>query len=125
MRTTSVGRYLIYGLIDPRNRSLRYIGKTHKRREVRLQEHIQAATEKQSPVYKWIGELLDKGLTPEIFILERVPKEQDWRLAERFHIEKWRSCKDISFPYIHPPQTIKSTTTRIDSAELTNVAAGG
>lgn len=38
-----VGRNLIYGLIDPRDRCLKYVGKTHKRRELRLAEHIMKA----------------------------------------------------------------------------------
>lgn len=47
-----VGRYLIYGLIDPRDSSLRYVGKTHKRRERRLAEHVARAVEGRSePVY--------------------------------------------------------------------------
>lgn len=39
-----VGRHLIYGLLDPRDLALRYVGKTHMRREHRLARHIERAT---------------------------------------------------------------------------------
>ena len=74
MPTVKPSRFLIYGLIDPRTRCLRYIGKTHKRRELRLKEHIEAAEDGEtSYVYNWIRELLTSGYIPEIFVLERVP----------------------------------------------------
>ena len=124
--TTPPGRYLIFGLIDSRNGYLRYVGKTHKRREVRLLEHIEAAEEgRGSPVYDWIREVLGAGCKPEIFILERVPGEGDWREAERRQIAFWRNPGAIQFPYDHPPQTQHSKTTRIYFADLTNVLEGG
>lgn len=50
-----VGRYLIYGLLDPYELCLRYVGKTHKRREIRLKEHIEdALSGSTSPVHQWI-----------------------------------------------------------------------
>lgn len=67
-----VGRYLIYGLVDPVDRGLRYIGKTHKRREWRLDEHIKHAVENdQRPVYHWIRSLLLNNEQPEIFVLKK------------------------------------------------------
>jgi len=119
-------RFLIYGLIDPRDRCLRYVGKTHKRREIRLSEHIEAAREGQSSrVYRWIRGLLKLDLVPEIFVLERVPGTDDWGEAERRNIAFWRDPKDIDFPYTHPPQTPKSKPTLIHSAKLTNIHEGG
>ena len=124
--TRSPGRYLIYGLVDPRTRCLRYVGKTHKRRELRLREHIESAEEGEaSPVYYWIRQMLDAGCEPAIFVLERVPGDGDWREAERRQIAFWRNPIAIEFPHDHPPQTPKSTTTRICSVDLTNVSDGG
>jgi hypothetical protein len=121
-----VGRYLIYGLIDPRNRSLRYIGKTHKCREWRLSEHIQHARDGDlRPVYGWIRELLAHGLEPEIFVWRRVPADADWRIAEKEAITFWRDVDSIIFPYVHPPQTSKSMKTIIRSVSLLNVTGGG
>ncbi|MFZ2889814.1 hypothetical protein [Sulfuricurvum sp.] len=120
-----VGRYLIYGLIDPRDRSLCYIGKTHKRREWRLAEHINHALENdQRPVYDWIRELLIENLEPEIFVWKKISPDLSWRDAEKEAIVFW---KNISFelPYIHPPQTKKSSATEIQRVCLLNATNGG
>ena len=121
-----VGRYLIYGLLDPRNNSLRYIGKTHKRREWRLAEHIEHAKDNdQRPVYNWVRELLDSGIEPYIFIWRRIPPEHDWREAEKQAISFWSNPKEIEFPYIHPPQTPKSERVIIRRVQLENATSGG
>jgi hypothetical protein len=121
-----VGRYLIYGLIDPRDRCLRYIGKTHKRRELRLAEHIGLATEgRGAPVYEWIRSLLGESLEPEIFVLERVAPGGDWASAEQSAISRWRGWPPGALPYIHPPQTPKSQPVRIEAVHLVNVRSGG
>jgi hypothetical protein len=121
-----VGRNLIYGLVDPCDNCLRYIGKTHKRRENRLSEHVEAALEGSPlPVHQWIRGLLACGLSPEIFILERTPPELDWRWAEIAAIERWRNWQENRLPYTHPPQTWKSMPTLIEKVELLNIAAGG
>ncbi len=121
-----VGRYLIYGLIDPRDDSLHYIGKTHKRREWRLAEHIQLARDGDSrPVYGWIRSLLEAGIEPEIFVWQRVPADADWRLAEKNAIAFWSTPEKIPFPYVHPPQTPKSIEILIRSVQLENATEGG
>ena len=126
MKMTRVGRYLIYGLLDPRDNSLRYIGKTHKRREWRLAEHIECARENDKrPVYDWIRELLHAGLEPAIFVWRRIPPENDWREEERKAISFWSHPHDIEFPYTHPPQTPKSKTVIIKRAQLENLTDGG
>lgn len=122
----SVGRYLIYGLVDPRNRCLRYVGKTHKRREIRLAEHIlRASLGRRAPVYEWIRSLQAEGLAPEIFVLERVPATASWRMAEREAISRWQQWPESELPYAHPPQTPKSQAVEIKSVSILNVQAGG
>jgi hypothetical protein len=117
---------LIYGLIDPRDRCLRYIGKTHKRREWRLAEHLESAQQCSSaPVHKWIRELQSIWKEPEIFVLARIPKEASWQQAEREEIARWLAWPDTNLPYIHPPQTPKSVETEIFSVSLLNVQSGG
>lgn len=119
-------RFLIYGLVDPRNRCLRYIGKTHKRRELRLQEHLEAARGgRTSYVYTWIRELLASDHLPEIFVVERISGDCSWEEAGRRQIEFWREPAEVQFPYTHPPQTRKSMSTIIHSANLTNIHEGG
>jgi len=119
-------RFLIYGLLDPRDRSLRYIGKTHKRRELRLQEHLEAARRgKTSYVYNWRRELLESDRLHEIFVVERIPGDCSWEEAERCQIRFLRDPAGVKFPYTHPPQTRKSMPTIIHSVTLTNIHEGG
>lgn len=120
------GRYLIYGLLDPRDEALRYIGKTHKRREIRLAEHIEAAREGDTwPLHNWIRELMDADAEPVIFVLERIPGSASWQEAEKKAIATWREWPDGELPHVHPPQTPKSRTITIRSVDLLNVRAGG
>ncbi len=103
-----VGRYLIYGLIDPRDRGLKYIGKTHKRKEWRLAEHVKQAVENDKrPVYNWLRELLKLNIEPEIFVWQRISATDNWREAEKEAIAFWRQDNQVEFPYIHPAQTEK------------------
>jgi len=121
-----VGRYLIYGLIDPRNSCLRYVGKTHKRREIRLAEHVEDAAEGGSrPVHEWIRDLLASGCKPEIFVLARVSANSDWASAEKLAIARWREWPEQQLPYSHPPQTPKSHEVEIHCVRLLNVRSGG
>ena len=118
-------RALIYGLVDPRNRHLRYIGKTHKRRELRLREHIEAARAGEvAYVYNWVRQLLAVNIEPEIFVLERVAPASKWQQAERQQISRW-SESPPQFPYLHPPQTPKSEPVEILGVKLTNIRPGG
>jgi hypothetical protein len=97
-------------MLDPRDLSLHYIGKTHKRREWRLQEHIEHAQEGvERPVYDWIRSLLQSGIEPEIFVWRRIPADADWRQAEKDAIAFWSSpesivCKRFINPTFSPGQ---------------------
>ncbi|WFE68400.1 hypothetical protein P8S54_09330 [Thiomicrospira sp. R3] len=120
-----VGRYLIYGLIDPRDRALYYIGKTHKRREWRLAEHIKHALENdQRPVYEWVRALLLEHLEPEIFVWKKISPDSSWREAEKEAISFWKNYSS-ELPYAHPPQTKKSKPTEIKRIALLNATNGG
>ncbi len=72
----------IYGLFDPRNYRLRYIGKANNPK-ARLSSHIHwARTSKRNQHnYNWIKQLLREGLRPELEILEEVPIDK-WEEAE-------------------------------------------
>lgn len=126
MKGPRVGRYLIYGLMDPRDRCLCYVGKTHKRRELRLAEHIERALDgSTAPVHQWIRELTVLGLSPEVFVLERVPPDLEWGEAERRLIKQWRDWPNEKLPYVHPPQTPKSVEVTIGRVDLRNIRNGG
>jgi hypothetical protein len=121
-----VGRYLIYGLLDPRDHCLRYVGKTHKRRELRLAEHMTRAAEgHRAPVCDWIRTLQNERLAPDIFVLERIAEAADWRLAERYWLSRCRVWAASDLPYLHPPQTPKSVEVPIARVHLLNVRDGG
>lgn len=74
----------IYGLIDPRDGKIRYVGKTIQRLDYRLQQHVWTSTRRPSKriVAGWITELAGWGLRPSIILLEEVEPDQ-WREAER------------------------------------------
>jgi group I intron endonuclease len=74
----------IYGLFDPRNAALRYIGKSNNPHK-RLKEHIsESSPSKYTKRYvtRWIRQLLDEGLKPAIEILEECSIDT-WEQAER------------------------------------------
>lgn len=79
----------IYGLCDPRNGHLRYIGKSrHWKR--RSYEHVCASHLKaKSHKNHWIKGLLAVGEQPEAFVIEEVPAER-WQDAEQEWIAYFR-----------------------------------
>lgn len=80
----------IYGLFDPRDNQLRYVGKTINL-EGRLRSHIDWARDDVScPKSDWIKELLRLGLEPVISILEETD-EEGWAEAERRWIADCRT----------------------------------
>jgi hypothetical protein len=70
---------IIYGLVDPETREVRYVGKTTDLRR-RLYDHLRATDESYRG--RWIRSLLAKGVTPATVILADVP-DDDWQQAER------------------------------------------
>ncbi len=81
----------IYGLIDPRNGHLRYVGRTKQTLARRRSAHIQNAN-KGAELHSqcWIRGVLMDGLKPEIVLIER-SDEVSWVEAEQFWIEYWRA----------------------------------
>lgn len=73
----------IYGLSDPRDSSIRYIGRTKFHLKKRLSKHL-GSSDKTHRSF-WIKSLLKEGIRPDIFEIEVVPLEEH-REAERFWI---------------------------------------
>ena len=93
---------------------------------MRLAEHtLVASLGRRAPVYEWIRSLQEEDLSPEIFVLERIPATASWREAEREAISRWRHWPESDLPYVHPPQTRKSQAVEIKSVSILNVQAGG
>ena len=104
----------------------RYVGKTHKRREIRLAEHIKATEEgSRLHVHNWIRGLLKQGNKPTIFVLDRIPGTVGWTEAERRHIKYWKALPEDFLPMRYPPMTKKSAVVDIYGIALTNMTEGG
>jgi len=71
--------YTIYGLIDPTNGELFYIGQTIYNRWARLTCHMTTSKVAKSPVYGRIKEIVAKGCRPKTVQLKRF--ESDLCLA--------------------------------------------
>lgn len=78
----------IYGLSDPRDGRVRYIGKARDSRR-RLSTHVRDSRRRNTPVYRWIRKLLRQGVRPSLVIIE-VVRESEWQNAERRHIAEHR-----------------------------------
>lgn len=80
---------LIYGLLDPRTKELRYVGKS-KHGFSRLRAHILQAKHPTKPkhhIHRWINALLTDGIEPEIVSLERCSSNDlEMRELERWYV---------------------------------------
>lgn len=77
----------IYGLVDPRDMRVRYIGKTIHLK-LRFYQHMKA--DAKNPFKdEWINELALIGLKPEMKIIDRCD-DFDWQSRERFWIAEYR-----------------------------------
>jgi group I intron endonuclease len=75
----------IYTLSDPRTEEVRYVGKTIKTLDRRLQEHLTTSKKMKDHRSKWIQSLVKINLTPKIEILDFCC-EKKWQQTERFWI---------------------------------------
>src|SRR6185503_10610541 len=84
----------IYGLFDPRNLELRYIGMTENSISIRLSGHISEArhSSKRNHKVNWIRQLLSEGLVPAIEVLEECTIET-WQESEQAWIA---DCKKFN-----------------------------
>ena len=77
----------IYGLKDPRDEKIRYIGKTSHPKE-RLGHHIQVKYNNHKS--NWIQSLLQIGLTPSMEIIDEVPISE-WEFWEKHYMKLFKS----------------------------------
>jgi len=87
-----MSRFLIYGLVDPRTRLIRYVGLSSswltRPRNHKARRGLQGRTHKEN----WIAELLRSGLDYEIVVLDTVAAKDALPAAERFWIAYGRAC---------------------------------
>ena len=89
----------IYGLIDPEELILRYVGQTVNPM-ARLSQHLGDNNWIGSDKHDWINSLLEKGIRPFIIIFERV-KIEDAPRIETEYIEKYKDTIFNTFKRIH------------------------
>lgn len=80
----------IYGLVDPRNGEVRYIGKTVNPSH-RLCEHLRDARTKQNHRARWIACILRDGITPLLRVLQEATAGT-WSEIERQQIATHREA---------------------------------
>jgi len=89
--TETIGQNIIYGLLDPRNGELRYVGKsTSGFRRVRNHtavSNLKPSTKKNN----WIKSLLSQGLAPKGVVLEECSNRDSLPELEKLAIAHYRS----------------------------------
>ncbi len=88
----------IYGLFDPRNLELRYIGRTKHPASIRVSQHIHDA-KKNNITHKdrWVNQLISEGLRPATEILEECT-EDNWSEIEQAWIAE---CKKFGLNLVN------------------------
>lgn len=77
----------IYGLIDPNNNRIKYIGKTIVEPINRMKQHIYEAKRNQRTGKDlWLMGLIDANLMPKVIVLEETNKVQ-WKDKEKYWIK--------------------------------------
>jgi hypothetical protein len=89
----------IYILVDPRDRSIRYVGVTIRGTSSRIAAHLNDAGKVGYNRLKseWLRSLRDEGLSPEVFVVEVA------NASDRYEIEKrWiRAFTEIGAPLVN------------------------
>ncbi len=85
-------KFIIYGLIDPRNNELRYVGQT-KRGMVRVREHMKPSNVKNATGHhgEWLRKLSSQKINPKCIILQDVGKLEGLNDAEIWNIIYYQS----------------------------------
>jgi group I intron endonuclease len=77
----------IYTLSDPNTKIIKYIGKTKRSLNSRLNEHIYASKNKKYPAATWINSLQEK---PIIELIDEV-SDNDWQFWEQYWISQFKT----------------------------------
>ncbi len=96
MSVDVVGRFLIYGLRDPRTQEIRYVGKS-ARGVTRPLEHFPPPRADNTYKAHWLRKLISIGLTAKIVILEMCAQKDALSLREQFWIAIGRAALGVRF----------------------------
>jgi len=77
----------IYGLVDPRDNTIRYVGKTKNTLPHRLKKHLYENPKYNTHKHNWILSLKQIGIRPVIIELEKC-NENNWVEREQYWIGK-------------------------------------
>lgn len=84
-------KYFIYGLVDPRNNELRYVGKSLTG-WCRPRSHTQPSLMKvRTHKNNWLRQLVDQGQRPIIVVLETHDSSDSLNEAEQFYIAYFKT----------------------------------
>ena len=82
----------IYGLADPRNGVIRYVGKTNNLQR-RMWKHLSpSGKSKCRHCAAWLNTLKVDGIAPKVTTLEVLPDEADWSATEKKWIKHFRDA---------------------------------
>lgn len=86
-----VMKVFIYTLLDPITKEVRYVGKTLNPSQ-RFRKHL--IRKENNHKHSWVKSLIDKGIKPEMVIIERLTVETDreWQLVERWWIQRLKDA---------------------------------
>ena len=85
----------IYGLVDPRDNKIRYVGKTKRQLNKRLYEHIFNKRTIRTYKSNWITALKKENLNPLIIELE-ICDENNWIEREQYWINKLDNLTNLT-----------------------------
>lgn len=79
----------IYGLVDPRDDQVFYVGKTSCSLSARLKGHSYESKKRRSPKERWFADAAEAGFKPLIVELARLenPTFEEWKAAEQAWID--------------------------------------
>lgn len=125
-----MSKNIIYGLVDPRNNQLRYIGKTEIGQS-RLLEHLKAKSLiKDTHKDRWLKQLLFNNLKPEFIVIEEFDDPNELFAAEEFWYEYFiglgcnltnsTKCGRGTRGYKHKEETIEKLKQKASKRDKTN-----
>lgn len=92
MHDGELGRLIVYALIDPESREVRYVGETVRKAAIRMSQHLRAAKEKTTPpVNAWMRGLVERGGLPEMLELEEYADRQAMHDGECYWITQFKA----------------------------------
>jgi hypothetical protein len=83
-------KFCIYGIADPRDHLIRYVGQTCKPVRVRLREHMKSPVGATMKV--WLESLQQAGVDPEIVVMEWC---NNWHFCEKKWIARLRAVGSL------------------------------